>query len=255
MKLGSLLTASLAAGGVLANTESILYYLGSDRATIGHVDSHKAMLALADQLGVADFYPVDDDEETFRFLNSMKLAKIHEKPRIVAVVNGVTDPKSFIDQGRVFEIVDNKDKIENLEHQVFHKFPKQSRVHPNLTSELLTKEMKLVYDINTVSKENKLISHFKFFNEMLPQVWKSFKASILNFKDETEQKFEADELDFSVLHVVNDKLFINELSQLVHLQRATDSLDNSNTLYIKLNSLISLKKNTIVDSATYTFAR
>ena len=100
-----------------------------------------------------------------------------------------------------------------------------------------------------------MISHFKFFNEMLPQVWKSFKASILNFKDETEQKFEADELDFSVLHVVNDKLFINELSQLVHLQRATDSLDNSNTLYIKLNSLISLKKKTSVDSATYTFAR
>ncbi|CUM63034.1 uncharacterized protein PRCAT00000596001 [Priceomyces carsonii] len=230
-----------------------------DRSPIKIVEENAAVAYLGDTFDISDFYSLGKGSDSIvNFIDEQKdliEGGSSEKPKMIVLVNGAEEPETFI-ENRIpsFKV---QGKAGSLTHGIFSKFPRQFMAlrSKDYNLDALTDEMKLLY----LKGENsdKLIRHFHFFNENLISIWKNFKSNVIgSFKGTADEEIvvsRGSKLDMSTLNVINDRLFINELSQLVHLNQ--EEAKKGNLIFFNSNSLLSIHRMIGSESSTYKFAR
>ncbi|CAH2355747.1 hypothetical protein CLIB1423_32S01134 [[Candida] railenensis] len=265
MRLSSLIVPLLASGTALAKDED--YYTQVYRLTAHSANDYKpfakatneeAILYFAELFGVSDYYKIGENDESSEFLaeqfNSYDAVDT-DKSKLIAIVHGLAQPvNDFSGLSPQFGISNNDDDNEKLVHHLFHKFPKQFSALNKDEVEVvtLTNEMKFISSISEANDDGSdLINHFKFFNAKLVSIWRTFKSQFAYGR----QQVEGDEVrNPSTLNLINDKMFINELSQLVHLRKTKLSQGQDETLVLNLKSLLSLGNKISMDSHTFQFS-
>lgn len=266
MRLGyALLPMSLLASGVSASsdeTSAAFYQLSTPSLARSPVlDTKEALIYLADKYDVSDYYNLGDNEELFDLLSNEREKQTNDqKSKLIAVINGVAHPNTLFSKNGInptIKINSDEDSTKSLVNQVLHRFPTQyASLNRGVESNKLTEEIVLISSTsssNEASVEHELITHFKFFNEKLLSIWKSFKTSTME-RIGHQQVIQDRIQNPSTLDVINDKLFINDLSQLIHLKNVELNPENENVLFIKLNSLASLGKKAGFNSKTFEFS-
>lgn len=115
---------------------------------------------------------------------------------------------------------------------------------PSVQNYKLTPELK--YVTNDYEDSSSLVYHFNYFTEKLDSIWKQF-----NEKHQQES---------NLYTPTNDKLFINELSQLIHLgEKTNQNIGNGNGKYdvffFEVSSLLSIKRKIGASSTTFIHAK
>lgn len=267
--VGSLLVTAIAslaiAGTTLAQSieEAAVFQLSShinidEVVPIGSNDD--GLLYLADKFEVSDFY--DLSEESIKFLSSVYQREEQEegkkskaKAKVIALINGVSNPSEFFSKHElkpIFKLSNNDEENLKLIETIYQKFPRQFSTLNDDEVELnkLTQEMKFITSSGSKegSKEGELIQHFKFFNAKLNKIWKSFKSQFTH-----QQVMDSSYVNPATLRLINDKLFINELSQLVHLSEI--NLSNAkDQIFLNFDSLLSLGNKIGTDASTFQFS-
>lgn len=231
-------------GAAVSASNAGVYELSHQKHFANVVSRKDSILYLADKFGIGDYYSVGDGSAV-EFIEA-----VHEtdsaKPNLVVVVKGVDDPSEFFESQNVstsFEVaLDKKGKnTHGLVHTVFHKFPKQIASAENASSVKLTREIKLVAPGHSTLK-----LHFVYFEEQLLATWNRFTGK-------TAHDGNVVELQNSGLKLVNDKFFINELSQLIHLKDGSVQADDF--VFAHLHSLLSVGRKIGYDSKTYKLSK
>ncbi|KAK6464323.1 hypothetical protein DFJ63DRAFT_333894 [Scheffersomyces coipomensis] len=247
-----------------------VYELGSSSSSSSSssapvFNQHESLLYLVDKFDISDHFKLGDlhkNEELIKFIDNQHSSdQSQTKPNLMVLVRGSELNEEFItDLIPTFEI---SGSFKDSYHLIFNKLPKllkkfthhqhKQHKHHDKHHDQDSKVIELTNEIKLVSAnpEDKasLINHFKFFNDQLIQIWKSFSRGgnndngnqiILNSKRNNQ------------LNLINDKMFINELSQLIHLNEV--KVDDKDILFVELNSLISISKKIGQDSQTFKFS-
>ncbi|KAK6205294.1 uncharacterized protein RJT21DRAFT_14674 [Scheffersomyces amazonensis] len=205
-----------------------------------------SLLYLADKFDVSDHFKLgnsQDKEELIKFIDSQHQGlETNLKPNLFILIRGIKNDLFSDDLTPTYQI---SGSIKDSYHLLFKKFPKILKKfhHKNDLIEL-TNEIKL---ISPKSDSNRsLVNHFKYFNDQLVQIWQSFTRGSGSDNEILISKRN------SQLKLINDKMFINELSQLIHLNEA--DVNSQDILFIELNSLISIAKKIGSESSTFKFS-
>lgn len=246
--IASLIASSVAITG--AANETAVFVLGSlkqavDRAPV--VTNHEAQAYLAEQLEVSDFYELGDDPELYGFLQDMQRER-QGKPKLIGIVHGVTSPANFFGllAAPSFEVFNNGGDVAQLAENVWEQIPSQLAAAHGQRALELTPELKLA----SLQPLSAIVSHFEFFSSHLVSIWQQFAAQTLH--QQVAPQLGA--INPATLRLVNDKMFINELSQLVHLdhhQDTTSLRQPEDVLIMNLKSLLSLGNKIGRDSRTF----
>ena len=116
-------------------------------------------------------------------------------------------------------------------HLPLHKLMKNLVTNvPSVQLYKLTPELKYVTTIDNEVDSSSLVHHFNYFTEKLDSIWKQFNA-----KHQQESQ---------LYTPTNDKLFINELSQLIHLGEKINHTTGKSTdvFFFEVSSLLSIKR-------------
>ncbi|KAG7663367.1 uncharacterized protein J8A68_003115 [[Candida] subhashii] len=189
---------------------------------ISTISAHEAFAYFGDKLGIEDRFQLGGSDSKFiEFLNEQHNVNEEELPSLFVYLRGVEG------LGEPSFMINHKKNVHQL---LFKKLPKLLSKYGNQVIQL-TPEIKL---ITKEENHESLIDHFNYFNEKLLNIWKSYTSKdnqmILSYQ------------------LSNDRLFINELSQLIHLGKT--KLSPTDSLFIELSSLLSIKHK-IGDSQTY----
>ncbi|CUM54755.1 uncharacterized protein AC631_01788 [Debaryomyces fabryi] len=251
MKFSSCLALPLLVSSVWATkNDAAVYQLNSQESSKAPVVTNKdVLLYLSDRFDISDYYKIGDNrDEVIEFIdqqNELINSKNTDNAKLLVLINGVSNPNE------VFQSIKPAFKIKGsngyLIHSIMTKFPKQIATIGNYSYIPLTNEIRLV---SKHHQDNSLLKHFEYFNEKLVGIWNSFTKTV-----ETDNQIiltNKVHQDATTLKLINDKLFINELSQLVHLNAVAPNSGDS--MFINLNSLFSLGKKTGYDSETYNLS-
>jgi hypothetical protein len=186
-----------------------------------------ALMYLADKLDISDQFLVGSDSSFGDFISlKAPLRSKQEKPDMVVVINGA----NHLFDTPSFKVAD---KDGHFHHSVArHLFRKKSS--GNLAQEL-TLEIRVV---SPTVKSSSLIDHFRLFDDRLVGLWQHY----------TGHRQEV----LGGVTGISDRLFVNELSQLVHLDEAP--ADNQTTVFMTLVSLLSVGRKAGFDSHSYSTA-
>ncbi|KAK6454223.1 uncharacterized protein RJT20DRAFT_57056 [Scheffersomyces xylosifermentans] len=231
------------------------------------VSNKDAMSYLSTRFGVSDNYKLGKDaSDLIAFIESQyesrQVADADNKPRVVVSVKGVDNPDQFFKGGPSYKVADKNHK---LDHLIFNKLPKQMlQAFDEYKMVELTPELEIL----TTEPESTSVHHFKYFNEQLYKIWESFKSSfgkrsqiVLSGEEDCtlESGFYKCQQDETIafgndtVNLINDKLFINELSQLIHLSNT--KVNTKDVVFVKLDSLLSLGRKIGQGSSTYQFSK
>lgn len=255
MKYSSLVACLIASSVALtgAANETAVFVLGSlkqagKRAPV--VTNNEALAYFAEQLEVSDFYELGADPEMYGFLQDLQRESKHQggKPKLIGIVHGVTSPAHFFGPltAPSFEVLNNGGEVAHLAEQVWEQIPRQLAAAHGQRALELTPELKLA----SLQPLSAIVSHFEFFNSNLVSIWQQFAAQALH--QQVAPQLYA--INPATLRLVNDKMFINELSQLVHLdhhQNTKSPQQPEDVLIMNLKSLLSLGNKLGNESRTF----
>ena len=255
MRLFNWLAVTLLAPYALAHGSSsdkphhgdiLAYELNSQLPSeVTRIDTKQALLYLADKYNVASNLAIghgEEAKEAIEFIGAHRgLNRANSnKPKMVITIDGVdwselrNDTSFVVSHGNPLKLA--------------HKLVKNFVHSPEYKKIKLTEEMKLM----TKHNNTELYGHFKAFNDKLVTIWKSFTSSQSHSNPANNQ---GDQIvlkeDMGVLRLINDKFFINEISQLIHLQASAESLESTDVVMLHIHSLLSVGKKTGFDSLTY----
>lgn len=216
------------------------------------VSMNSAILYLADKFGLGEYYTVGEKPETVETIDSLHKEQ-SSKPSLLVMLKGVDVPSSLVaDINPSFEIQLAKRKsAKHLVKNLFKVFPKQFAKSVNASGvSHLTGEIKYV-----LKDDSKLTQDFKHFHHELPKRWNSI-VDTFNSKQDAFANLD------SSLQLVNDKLYINELMQLLKLSpKSTEYnedqavLTSSSFVVANMDSLYSLGSKLGYDARTYQVAK
>lgn len=259
MKLVPFCSLLLAGSSVVCGASNIaVYELSAD--PIGSVDSAQlvsmksAVLYLADKFGLGEFYKLGRKADAIEFIDSMHKDQL-SKPSLLVIMKGVDSPSTLVkERTPSFEIAMNKHKsAKHLMKTLFKRFPRQYAKSVNASHvSLLTNEIKYV----SGSESDQMIHDFKHFHHELPQKWSSV-IDTFSSKQNVIAEME------SSLQLINDKLYISELMQLLKFsgeqerESRDDKEDSVSSTFVvaNLDSLFSLGSKLGYDAKTYKVAK
>lgn len=211
------------------------------------ISVNSALLYLADKYGLGEYYNIGEKDDAIEFIDSMHREPA-QNPSLLVIMKGVESPSSMWDNhSPSFEIELNKHKSSRrFIKTLFKDFPKQFAKSVNVSHvSRLSDEIKYVSNDHP---EN-LKQDFKLFRRELPQRWSSVVDSF-----NSKQNIFAN-LDSS-LQLVNDKLYISELMQLVTLAKQNPKVEALPAFAVaNLDSLFSLGSKLGYDARTYKVAK
>lgn len=193
------------------------------------------------------------------FLNAdQSSTKLNDNDDLIELINGLYSGSSLAQRSKIVISVKGEDLDLDKPSFKSHHLPqkKVAKAINHLAGEKfrLTPEMTYVTDDN--NSENSIVQFFKYFDHRLDSIWK-------NFTEHHKQEIQG-------YSPTNDKIFINELSQLIHLNnREIDNrncgllVDNirhscegpSEIFFIELSSLVSIKRKIGSDSQTFIHSK
>lgn len=243
---------------MLGASNVAVYELSAD--STGSVDSvqlvsmKSAVLYLADKFGLDDYYKIGGKTDAIEFIDSMHKDQL-SKPSLLVIMKGVDTPSTLVkDRTPSFEITMNKHRsAKHLMKTLFKSFPEQYAKSVNASHvSLLTNEIKYV----SGSDSNQMKHEFKNFHHDLPQNWFSI---VDTFSSKQNAIVNMD----SSLQLVNDKLYITELMQMLKISGEQDKESRdvqkdtvSSTFAVaNLDSLVSLGTKLGYDARTYMVAK
>ncbi|ABN64494.2 predicted protein [Scheffersomyces stipitis CBS 6054] len=213
---------------------------------ISHGDFHAYLL---DRFDATEHYSLGPDAESkLEFIEHQHVLRknVPVLPQLIVSIHGVDTPEEFFSERQPsYTVSDTKStSTKTLDVILFHNFRRHFlSSHVNYSLVDLTKEM-MMY---TSEPESTSVRHFRYFNEQLLRIWQSYKSHFSR-NSEVDIGFSP-----STLNLINDKLFINELSQLVHLSNT--KVENNEVVFMTLDSLLSLARKIGHNSSTYNFSK
>lgn len=234
-------------------TEISVYELNRNNSTIGEtINTNDAIMYFSDRLDISDNYELGNNKEYIKFVderNGKEDISASVKAKLFVFVKGVKEKEALFESSPSFKI---NDKDSKLQHVLNYKVPKQISTLRDLEINLLSEELKFVG--HNDEGKRKLVNHFKYFNEKLFSIWQEFKTKFTGYYNPNQIVFNEKKIgDASMLNVINDKLFINEFSQLIHLC-GIDTEDGDFFIFDS-NSLLSIGKKIGYNSKTYHFSK
>lgn len=175
------------------------------------INSDDAILYFSDLFDLNMFKLADyNKDEIIEFIDEQnQLNPISSKPKLIIQLSGVK-----FENNPAFEIENSQDFWVK-----FNKLTKAPRITPEITA--------------ISSNFDELKSHFKYFDTSIERIWNNFKQNIFS----------------NDVNYINDKIFINEMSQLIHLNEHL--FDKSDTIFINLSCLESLSNKVGIESSTF----
>lgn len=231
MKLQALaLTLSSAAASIAA-----VYELhGEARAAPAVPSAHNALLYLADKIGVGNFHSLGNGQQTLDFLEAMHRGP-SDKPNLVVVLGGVNEPDTlFGSVAPSFQLHDTA-SAEYVAEALEQATQQLASVNGTDSWSALSREFSIAGERQAVHKH---VQNFKQVDEELPEQWR------------TKVLAKYPQLKNRGLHLINDKLFMAELVQLV-----TVAAEGTSLLVAHLNSLTLLGRRFGSDSGSYKVAQ
>lgn len=259
MKLVTFCSLLLAGSSVACGASNVaVYELSADSTGINNsvqlVSMKSAVLYLADKFGLGDYYKIGGKADAIEFIDSMHKDEL-SKPSLLVIMKGVDSPSTLVEERNPsFEITMSKHRsAKHLMKTLFKSFPKQFAKSVNASHvSLLTNEIKYVSD----SDSDRMKHEFKHFHHDLPQKWSTV---IDTFSSKQDAIVDLD----SSLQLVNDKLYISELMQLLkfsgdlNIESRDEKKDEVSSTFAvaNLDSLVSLGAKLGYDARTYKVAK
>ncbi|KAJ8142947.1 hypothetical protein OY671_003909 [Metschnikowia pulcherrima] len=247
MKLASFSSAVLLGASIVSASSKIAVYelLGKHNDAIPSISLKSSLLYLADKFGAGEYYSLGQKDQAVEFIDLLH-EKDSGKPEMLVILKGVDSPEHIHkNMAPTFQIeTDNNDKVaQNLVKTLFKKLPKQVADAQNATGvSQLTDEIRFVAG---TAEGDDLPQQFKYFNHELPQAWEK----LVEGTPKGQQVMGGS----SSLKLVNDKLFINEIMQMVKFASVQDR--PSDFVVANLDSLHSIGSRIGYTSKTYNVAK
>lgn len=250
MKFSNCLALPLLVSSVWGTRMDAVYQLNSEQTDlIPVIKSHDALLYLSDKFDISNYYNIGENgDAAIEFIEDQrKLAESKEaadmpKAKLVAVVSGVSRPLEIFENIKPSFLIQNNTL--HFNKNVLRAFPKQISNDGGYNMSQLTSETML---LSKNSQSSTLPRHFQHFDQKFVGIWNEFKRN----KQNANQVILSNKQDAS-LDVINDNIFISEVSQLVHFSSAMPSDDDY--LFMNLDMLYSLGSKVGSDSQTYLSA-
>lgn len=211
------------------------------------VSMNSALLYLADKFGLGDYYSIGEKDKAIEFIDSIHRDR-ELKPSLLVIMKGVDSPSNvWHNRFPSFEVQMKKRKSSRrLMKTLFNEFPSQYAKSVNSSHvSRLSDEIKYVSSVHSDS----LKQDFKLFHRELPQKWSSVVDSF-NSKQNVLANLD------SSLQLVNDKLYISELMQLITLTKLSAKIGEVPAFVVaNLDSLFSLGSKLGYDARTYKVAK
>ncbi|KAF8000760.1 hypothetical protein HF325_004549 [Metschnikowia pulcherrima] len=245
MKLASFSSAVLLGASIVSALSKIAVYElpGKHNDAIPSISLKSSLLYLADKFGAGEYYSLGQKDQAVEFIDLLH-EKESGKPEMLVILKGVDSPEHIHkNMAPTFQIeTDNNDKVaHNLVKTLFKKLPKQIADAQNATGvSQLTDEIRFVAG---TAEGDDLPQQFKYFNHELPQAWEK----LVGGTPKGQQVMGGS----SSLKLVNDKLFINEIMQMVKFASVQDR--PSDFVVANLDSLHSIGLRIGYTSKTYNW--
>ncbi|KAL6451429.1 ERV2 FAD-linked sulfhydryl oxidase ERV2 [Candida maltosa Xu316] len=174
------------------------------------------------------YVEIGDSDHLIDFMNDIKEAEnlSRHRPKMVVTIKG-----GDLDSTALFT-------TNHMSKKFVHKLFKKIVNSRGMGRFQLTPELEYVAAVET-QQSKMLVHHFKYFNEKLDSIWKSYT--------------EKHQHSGSGYNPTNDKMFINELSQLIHLYEVS-AFSPHDIFLVELSSLASIKRKIGDSSETYKHA-
>lgn len=237
---------------------AVYEFPGPQNAEAGAVSLKSSLLYLADKFGAGEYYLIGAKDAAVDFID-----RVHEresgKPDLLVVLKGVDTPEHlYKDWSPSFQIdVAKKEKLaQGLVKALFRRLPKQVAEAHGANVAHLTDEIKYVSLED--AKHDDLPLQFQHFNRELPQAWASLVQESGAAGNDVEQQNHNQPQHVmapqaSGLKLVNDKLYINEIMQMVKFASAQNH--TSEFVAANLDSLHSIGLRIGYTSRTYAVAK
>jgi hypothetical protein len=176
------------------------------------------------------------------FLNAdQSLTALDEKDDLIDLVNGLyygqsQQPKMIVSiKGDDLDLGVPLFRAKHLPPQRVYKLTK------NLAGQKFKLTPEMTYVTSDKAEEPPIVQFFKYFDHRLDSIW-------TDFTQHHKQVMQG-------YLPTNDRIFINELSQLIHLNnRDTDNQDNE-VFFVELSSLLSIKRKIGSEAQTYVHSK
>lgn len=248
MKLAQLGSVWLVAVAAVSASNAAVYEPMHSQRAAAPASWKDSVLYLADKFGIGDYYTIGHGSRAVEFIDSVHGLR-SGKPQLLVVVKGVDEPATLFDGVHPnFEVALGKGKdATHLVKTLVGKFPKQVARAVNASGvDHLSDEI----DVVTSQRQfHNLHAQFQLFNHELPQQWSKLVAAVGNNVPE-QQVLGLQDLG---LKLVNDKLYINELMQLLKLAAVENAVDEF--AVANLDSLFSIGAKIGYHSRTYSVAK
>ncbi|GEQ68691.1 hypothetical protein JCM33374_g2359 [Metschnikowia sp. JCM 33374] len=254
MKIASLSSAVLLGASVVCASSNIAVYEfpGKTSDVVPSVSVKNSLLYLADKFGAGEYYSIGHKDKAVDFIDLVH-ERESERPGLLVILKGIDAPEHLHkDLAPSFHIdAGKKDKsAQTLVKSLFKRLPKQvAEAHNASGVSHLTEEIKFVSSDKT--EGDMLTRQFKFFNHELPQAWNDLVKHSGAENDPNAQQVLGGVS--SGLKLVNDKLYINEIMQMVKF--ASSEKQANEFVVANLDSLHSIGSRIGYNSKTYTVAK
>lgn len=173
--------------------------------------------------------------------------KLGDNDQLIDLLNGLWDTKKLGSPKLIVNVkgedLDAKPMFKT-KHLPLHKLMKNLVTNvPSVQLYKLTPELKYVTTTDNEVDSSSLVHHFNYFTEKLDSIWKQFNAK--------------HQQEIQLYTPTNDKLFINELSQLIHLGEKINHTTGKSTdvFFFEVSSLLSIKRKIGSSSTTFIHAK
>lgn len=260
MKLAILsLSALLGVSAASASGNAAVYELSHENTDplAPVVSVRNTLLYLADKFGIDDFYSVGQSSGSIELLDTLHKPQsaVGDKPNLLVIVKGVDEPSKLLENhspSLEVSLGDKKKTARQLIQTLFERFPKQVAKTLNASS-VATFSDEVKYVLSDAHEMDKLTHRFKIFNHELPDAWEAMvKPSLKDGARNAGQSVVA--LQDSGLKLINDKLFINEIMQMIQI-RAEEDQQHGEFIAANFDSLVSIGSKIGYDSKTYNVAK
>lgn len=239
-------TASVYARGSLS---AAVYELANTaNAEAFDTPSSAGRLYLAEKLGLADFFYVENKD--VEALNELHANSVPEtsKPKLFVELKGVDHPAELFESQELAPHFNVKDHVKDIVGGSLHKFASLLSATEEYASAHLTKEIKAVGPKEVVLN---LKGSFHHHEDAMIKAWKHFTGKGKR-QISGQQPLDLG-LQESGLKLVNDKHFINDLVSLIQLKTA--EAGEKAVVFAKSVSLLSIGRKIGYNTKTYQLSK
>lgn len=214
----------------------------NDQKEVPTINQKEALVYLGEKLNIPEAIELGDAAE---FLNRYTPAeKGPDRDSILIFVKGAANPDKLFENIKPSFTVKGHQAVQEQDESFTHIASQLSDMQAN--------SVKLTQEIGLMKHKggSEVLNSFENFEQKLLGIWERAKISEAY---KSRNIIEGDSSHISDLSVINDKLYRNELSHLLHLQSLKTT--GEQTLILTLNSLRSLRNKVGAFSATYQYAQ